>query len=208
MPVFTTEGIIIRRKNFGEADRILTVITPYRGKISIIAKGVRKITSRRAGNIELLNKARLHIFQGRGMGILTEAESIKTYPELKSDLILSTYSSHILELVNRLVPENQINPGSYQLLCQILEVLEKKPRQIFIRAFEIKLLSELGFWEVTEKGEMGDVLGELEKGRWEEIDKIKINQKQAVELERILRYYIEKVLEGSLKSLEIIRKLT
>src|SRR3989344_892201 len=98
MPTITTEGIIIKRKNFGEADRILTVITPYKGKINIIAKGVRRITSRRAGNIELLNKTKLHIFQGQGMGILSEAEAISTYPKIKNNLILSSYGSHILEI--------------------------------------------------------------------------------------------------------------
>jgi len=59
MKSYKTEGIIIKRKNFGEADRILTIFTKNKGKISIVAKGVRKINSRRAPHIELLQKQKL-----------------------------------------------------------------------------------------------------------------------------------------------------
>ena len=210
MPVFTTEGIVVKRKNFGEAGRILTVITPFKGKVSVLAKGVRRITSRRAGNVELLNKVRMQIFQGKGLGILTEAESLQTFPKIKSDLTLSTYASHTAELAERLLPEGQPNPGAFQLLAVVLELLEKNPRQIFIRAYEVKLLTLLGFWSLTqvrEIGEIRDVLEKLQKGSWEEIGQMKINASQALELERILRYYIEKVLEAPLKSIRVLQKL-
>jgi len=72
---FKTEGIVLKRRNFGEADRILTVFTKDRGKISVLAKGVRRITSRRAGNVELLNRVSIFLHQTRGMPILTEAVS-------------------------------------------------------------------------------------------------------------------------------------
>lgn len=210
MPVFTTEGIIIHRSNFGEADRLLTIMTPYKGKIKVVAKGVRRITSRRGGNVELLNKAKLHIFQGQGMPILTEALALSTYPKIKNDLILSSYASHIMELVVRFLPEEQANPAAYQLLASILGLLETNPRQIFIRAFEIKLLSVLGYWslgqlEVTK--EIGDILGKLQKESWENIEKIQISKNQALELEKTVRYYIEKILESPLKSIKIIQRL-
>lgn len=210
MAVFTTEGIIIRRSNFGEADRILTIFTPFKGKITVLARGVRKITSRRGGNVELLNKVRLQVFKGQGLPILSEAESLETFPKIKSDLVLSSYGAHVAELINRLIPEEQLNPGVYKLLLEILILLEENPRQIFVRAFEVKLLVSLGFWssrEIGEVGEIREILMKLEKGSWEEISELKINEGQALELERVLRYYIEGVLEGSLKSLKIIEKL-
>ncbi|MDO8637939.1 MAG: DNA repair protein RecO [Candidatus Daviesbacteria bacterium] len=210
MPLFTTEGIIVRRSNFGEADRILTVITPFKGKIKVIAKGVRRITSRRGGNVELLNKVRLHIFQNRGMPVLTEAESIETFPKIKNDLTLSTYGSHIAELAERLLPEDQFNPAAFNLLATALHLLETNPRQIFIRAYEVKLLTVLGYWGVKEieiGEEIKEILNKLQKNSWEEIEKMKINKNQALELEQILRYYIEKVLESSLKSLKMMDKI-
>lgn len=210
MSVVTTEGIIIKRSNFGEADRILTVVTPYKGKIKIVAKGVRKITSRRGGNVELLNKVKLHIYQGTGMPILTEAESILTFPKIKNDLIMCSYGSYIIELIEKFLPEEQPNPAAYQLLASILGLLESNPRQIFIRAYEIKLLSIMGFWsldQISPTEEIKDILGKLQKESWENIGKMSINQNQALELEKILRYYIEKILEQPLKSVKILRKL-
>ena len=67
---FKTEGIILRRRDFGEADRILTVFSLHRGKISVIAKGVRRITSRRAGNVELLNRVQMFLYPGKQFLIL------------------------------------------------------------------------------------------------------------------------------------------
>lgn len=210
MAVFTTEGIIVKRSNFGEADRLLTVVAPFKGKIKVIAKGVRRITSRRGGNVELLNQVKLHIFQGHGIPILTEAQSLETFSKIKSDLLLTTYASHIIELVDRLLPEEQPNTGLYNLLVTALHLLEKNPRQIFIRAFEVKLLTILGFWSINQveaSEEIKGILGKLENGNWELINKIELNQASALELERILRYYIEKVLESPLRSVGVIKEL-
>ncbi|MBI2593599.1 DNA repair protein RecO, partial [Candidatus Daviesbacteria bacterium] len=79
MPSVAVEGIILKRTNFGEADRMLTVLTKNLGKITVIARGVRKITSRRAGNVELLNVVKLGLFKGKGY-TLTEAQSVQTFP--------------------------------------------------------------------------------------------------------------------------------
>lgn len=210
MAIFTTEGIIVKRSNFGEADRLLTIVTPYKGKIKVLAKGVRRITSRRGGNVELLNKVKLQVFRGKGMALLTEAESLKTFPKIKNDLLLSSYGSHLAELSDRLLPEEQPNPAVYNLLATALELLEKNPRQIFIRAFEVKLLSFLGYWGLDQVGVVGEVkeiLRKLQQGSWAEIGEIKIGQDQALEVERILRYYIEKVLEAPLRSAKVIREL-
>lgn len=210
MPTFTTEAIVIKHSNFGEADRIITVLTPYRGKLNLIAKGVRRITSRRAGNIEPLNRARIHIFQGTGLPILTEAESLEVFPKLKSDLILSTHSSYILELIDRLVPQEQPNKQIYQLLVDTLRKLDKNPRQIFIRAFEVNLLVSSGFWSVGQvqaNDEIKKILTKLQSQDLVTVETYNLEKSQAIELERILRHYIEKILESPLKSLQVIEKI-
>ena len=199
---FKTEGIILKRRNFGEADRILTVFTLQKGKISVIAKGVRRITSRRAGNVELLNRVIMFLYQGQGMPILTEAEGIESFENLKSDLVLSTVAFHIIELVDKLTAENQENRVLYEHLVNVLKRLEINPRQIFIRAFEVKILSNLGF--ATFQGQK--ILEDLEYSSWDEIEKMKIDKKQALELESILRYHLERVIEGSLKSRQMFKK--
>lgn len=204
MNTVKAEGVILKRRNFGEADRILTVFTDKLGKISVMAKGVRRISSRRAGNVELLNRVAMFLHQGKGMPILTEAKALETYPKLKSDLTLSTYSFHILELVDKLTAQDQENSFLYKMLIIILEKLSKNPRQILVRAFEVKTLSGLGFANFS-----GDLklLSDLETQSWEEIEGMKIEEREAMELERRLRYHIEKVIEGSLKSRQLLNKI-
>lgn len=210
MPAVTTEGLILKRSDFGEADRVLTVLAPRFGKISVIAKGVRRITSRRAGNIELLNIVKLHLFKAKNYN-LGEAESLETFPKIKANLTLSTTAFHIIELINRLTPEDQKTPQIYELAVSILRILEKNPRQIFIRAFEVKLLSLLGFWSIDAiknlSLEQKGVLEKLEYDSWEQIGKLSLSPEKSGELERILRLYLEKILESSLKSVSVLKDL-
>lgn len=198
---FKTEGIILKRRNLGETDRILTVFTHQKGKITVLAKGVRKITSRRAGNVELLNRSILYLHQAKSFLILTEAQTIDTYPKLKMDLTLSTYAFHIIELVDKLTAENQENSMLYEHLVNVLQRLSSNPRQILIRAFEVKILTNQGFANFKE-----GLLKNLEDLSWDEIEKLKIDKKQALELESMLRYYVERVIEGSLKSRQMFKK--
>ena len=208
------EGIILKRRNLGEADRILTVFSYQLGKISVLAKGVRRITSRRGGNVELLNRTIMFLHRAKTFLILTEATTLNTYQKIKSDLTLSTYGYHIVELVDKLTAENQDNGILYGYLIEVLKRLERAPRQILIRAFEVKTLSNLGFMSflsknvnTTESENITDLLKVLETDSWDRIEKLEINQNQALELERTLRYYLERVIEGSLKSRLFLKDL-
>lgn len=202
MRAFKTEGIVLKRRNFGEADRILTVFTLKSGKISVLAKGVRRITSRRAGNVELLNRVSMYLYKAKTFLILTEATSLNTYQKIKGNLTLSTIAFHIIELVDKLTAENQENGIIYGNLVEVLKRLERNPRQILIRAFEAKILSNLGFISFEDP-----LLQKLETLAWDEIERIKINQKQALETERVLRYHLERVIEGELKSRQFLKKI-
>lgn len=210
------EGIILKRRNLGEADRILTVFTLQKGKISILAKGVRRITSRRAGNVELLNRVSMYLHQAKTFLILTEATSLATYQNLKGDLALSTYAFHIIELVDKLTAENQDNRILYEHLVSVLQRLSRNPRQILVRAFEVKILSLMGFTNFQEGLDLHlrdinintrNLLKDLEMMSWDEIEKLKIEEKEALELERVLRYHVERVIEGRLKSRQLLKKL-
>lgn len=146
MRSYKTEGIVIKRKNFGEADRILTVFTKNKGKISVVAKGVRKINSRRSPHIELLNLSLITIHDGK-MPILTEAETIKHYIALKSDLKKAGYAFYICELVDGLLAFHQENRAVLDLIKNTLVRMEETGDCRFIIAeFEQELLSLLGFW--------------------------------------------------------------
>lgn len=215
------EGVILKRRNFGEADRILTVLSYQKGKITVLAKGVRRITSRRGGNVELLNRSLMYLHPAKNFLILTEALVLDTYRKLKEDLTLSTYAFHIIELVDKLTAENQENRILYEHLVNVLQRLSAKPRQILARAFEAKILTNLGFAtfssstpgvsiQIHPKGvptNIGILMEKLEKTSWNEIERLEVSKKEALELERVLRYHIERVIEGRLKSRQFLKKL-
>src|SRR3990167_11066899 len=106
---FRTEGVVLRRKNFGEADRIVTFYTRDYGKVTALAKGVRRPSSKKAGHIELGNWCKVFVARGKNLDLLTEVEAkyafgIDEFTETKANRIY-----HILELVDALTPEHQKN---------------------------------------------------------------------------------------------------
>lgn len=142
------EGIIIKRINFSEADRIITVFSKYKGKMAVKAAGVRKITSRRSPHVELLNRANLMLHIGRSMPIVTEATVIDNYSDIKDDLVKVGFAYHICELIDGLCPPYQENKTVFFLLQKTLERLSNSTDTILdiIHEFEIELLTLLGFW--------------------------------------------------------------
>ncbi len=146
---YKTEGIIIKRKNVGEADRILTVLTKHYGKIQIKAKGVRKISSRRSAHIELLNHSLLTLYKSFNMSfpIVTEAQTLENFTSIKSSLRKIGYAYYICELINGLCADNQENRGVFFNLKSTLAALSQTSNaHALVQNFEKELLSALGFW--------------------------------------------------------------
>ncbi len=147
MKSYKTEGIVIKRKSFGEADRILTVFTKKYGKIKILAKGVRRITSRRGGNVELFNQVEMVIHSGRTFDILTEAQVVNSFSRIRKNLDLVGLGFHICEIVDGLCPEHQSHPKVYDLMLEVLNELDHG----LIQKFEQNLLQELGYLSVEHR---------------------------------------------------------
>jgi len=149
--LYKTTGIIIKRRNYAEADRILTIFTPTTGKILVKAKGVRKLTSKRASHIELLNRVNVSLYKKGNIPILTEVISITSFDKVKQNLSLVGFAYHICELVDSLCPEGQENSEVFSLLEQMLfDLSEKNDVGKNIHNFEIKLLTILGFLQGNE----------------------------------------------------------
>jgi DNA repair protein RecO (recombination protein O) len=115
---YRTEAIVLRRKDIGEADRILTLFTPGRGKIRAIAKGIRKPRSRKAGHLELFTRAKLLLAQGRDLDHVTQADMVDAYRPLREDLLRSAYAAYMVELLDRFTPDEEENEALYDLLSQ------------------------------------------------------------------------------------------
>ncbi|HIE39154.1 MAG TPA: DNA repair protein RecO, partial [Anaerolineae bacterium] len=101
--LYRTEAIVVRRRDQGEADRVLTLCTPL-GKLAVIAKGVRKVRSRKAGHLELFAHTRLVIARSRSSwDVVSQAETVEPHAILRGDLIRGTYARYVAELYDRFV---------------------------------------------------------------------------------------------------------
>jgi DNA repair protein RecO (recombination protein O) len=144
-----TEGIIIKRRDFNEADRMVTIYTKNFGKIGVKAAGVRRITSRRASHIELLNHVNVSLYKKSQIPVLIEAVNINSFSEIKNNLDKIGYGYHICELIDGLCPEGEEQPEIFHLFKNTLNEIclaEKEELLFIVHDFEIKLLTLLGFW--------------------------------------------------------------
>lgn len=143
---FRTEAIVLRRKDFGEADRILTLFTPESGKIRAVAKGIRKPRSRKAGHLELYTRSNLFLARGREMDIITQAVTVEAYRPLREDLLRSTYGSYCVELLDKFTPDEAENKPLYDLLARALGWLaEARDLALATRYYELQLLGMAGY---------------------------------------------------------------
>ena len=147
MATYKTEGIIIKRINFGEADKILTIFTKHYGKIRALAKGVRRTTSRKGGNLELFNWLILFLAKGRNLDIVTEVQVKDSFLDFRKDLKKVGTAYYFCELVDRLCPDRQKSQEVFNLLVEAFKQLTINNKQLtIIHDFEAPLLEELGFW--------------------------------------------------------------
>jgi len=138
------EGIIIGRRDFGELDKIVTVFSRQEGKIRTLAKGVRKINSRRLGSLELGNLVKLSFHQGKNFDIITEVAVSDGLAELKNNHIKLGAIIFICEMLNALLPEKEKNHEIYKELLKLRGSI-KKGRVEKIVFFEAKILQILGY---------------------------------------------------------------
>lgn len=143
--IYHTDAIVLSRFDLGEADRILGVMTPTMGKLRVIAKGIRKPTSRFASHTELLSLTHLTLAKGRDLDVVSGAQLRSGHWNIREDLDALGAASHCAELIEQLVQERDSHPGLYRALRSGLELLDSgaNPRLIG-RWFEFTILVSVG----------------------------------------------------------------
>jgi DNA repair protein RecO (recombination protein O) len=137
---------VLRRKDIGEADRILTLFTPELGKVRAVAKGIRKPRSRKAGHLELFTCTKLLLAVGRDLDIITQAEGVEPYRPLRDDLLRSAYGAYMVELLDRFTPDAEENLDLYRLLRQGLSwAATAEDLALAARYYELQLLGLAGY---------------------------------------------------------------
>lgn len=147
--LYRTDAIVLKRQDFGEADRVLTVLTPTHGKRRVLAKGVRRTSSRKAGHIELFSQSEMLLAKGRSMDVITQAQAINLFRALHDDLLRFTYASYFAELADKFLEENDTHQDVYVLLREALEELVGEASDARLpllgRFFELRLLGLVGY---------------------------------------------------------------
>lgn len=144
---FRADAVVLRHSDFGEADRLLTLYTREHGKVRAIAKGARKIASRKAGHIEPFTHVRLQLAKGRDLFIVTQAETVDAFQALRENLTLTGYAAYVIELLDRFVPDEDVAlPSLFRLLTETLSRLASESNSwLVVRSYEMRLLDFLGF---------------------------------------------------------------
>lgn len=143
-----TLAYVLRRTNYGEADRILNLITPE-GKISVIAKGVRREKSRLAGGIEMFSLVELHIRRGKGeLGVVAGAKMLKYYDKLLVDLNRMELAATILKNISRLA-ESSDSPEYFEIVDQCLSSLNEGVNEMLVEAWFLINLARVSGEEVN-----------------------------------------------------------
>jgi len=130
----------------GEADRLLTVMTRDRGKVTLLAKGVRRPASRKAGHIEPFTHVQLLVARGKSLDLVTQAETVAAYRPLRDDLLRSAAASYVVEMLDRFSPDEAGGPAAYALLCETLARLCVVPApDVVLRYYDLRLLEIMGY---------------------------------------------------------------
>src|SRR5918911_4282341 len=143
------EGIVLRSIRYAEADRVLPLYTPERGRVRAIAKGVRRTRSRFGGRLEPFFRIRLLLHEGRGdLLTVTGAETIAAHPRLREDARGLEGAARACDAVARVFDDGDPHPGVYNLLANELTLLDAdtaRATRANALAFRLKLLLAAGF---------------------------------------------------------------
>ncbi|MHB1125783.1 MAG: DNA repair protein RecO [Bacillota bacterium] len=147
MGLYKTEALVLRTRNYGEADKLLTLYTRDRGKVQAIAKGVRKPQSRLRAGVQLFTYGNFLLYQGRSLDTVTQCETLENFSPLRVDLQSFAYASYIVELLEGMMPERDgANEEAVALTLAALHLLTAAhPPEMVKKIYELRLLRLLGY---------------------------------------------------------------
>lgn len=145
--IFRTEAIILRRQDFKEYDRLVTLFTPDHGKFTVIAKGVRKPTGRMTGHVEQFSRSEMLIARGRDLSILNQSEMTDAFLPIREDLERAAYAHYLIELLDRFTEPEEASPMLYELLLGTLRRIadDGADLRVVARHYELALLVLVGY---------------------------------------------------------------
>lgn len=167
-----TKALVLRRTNYGEADRILNILTPE-GKMAVLAKGVRREKSRLAGGIEMFCLSEVVVHRGRGeLMILTAAKSLKFYRNLLKDYERMEAAAEMLKKMDK-ASEAVSDERQFNILQQALLALDDGANLVLAKAwFYLNLAAAMGEQINLYTDIDGVKLEEGEHYKWNTMEKV------------------------------------
>lgn len=143
---YSVEAVVVRASDFGEADRLVTLLTPFNGLVRAVARGARKPKSRIGGNVDLLRHIRASLNEGRSLHHVSQVQSLSSLRGLHSGLEKMSTGLYMAELADRFSVEGGSNPALFNQLVRMLQVLDSEAlHPLMSRWFEVQLLRINGF---------------------------------------------------------------
>jgi len=175
MNSYNIKGLVLKSTNYKDTDKIYSLLCYKLGKINVLGKGVRKISSRRAGNLDTLNIIEGRINEGRGgIKIIEEAKAIDTFKSIKKEYRLVTNAYYLVELVYRNIEDENETDEVLDALIKCLKIYENN-----------------------------DVVGNIRKLQNNKIPK-DLSKEEALKLDKIIKNFLYRHLDAKFKSLELI----
>lgn len=163
---YKLEGIVIKRINYQEADRIIIIFSKESGKIKVIGKSIRKITSRRAPHLEIFSHVKVFVHESKHLPYITEAELICGFSCLRKNFRKVAIAYHLCEIVEKLIPEKEKNEELFNLLIATLHKIEdeKSTSEVrrIVRVFVYSLLNKLGYLNPKKTFSYSQLIYEIE----------------------------------------------
>ncbi len=148
---FSTDALVLKRFNTGESDRIITLLTVRDGKLTGVAKGVRKMTSSQRAFLEPGNYVSIHLIETKSMPILSQTRLINDFSEAKKNLKGMKQLAEVLEIVDQLFPEGVEEEDLFNQVIQVMEQLNKpQVRFQVIQDQLVEILVQLGYQNFRE----------------------------------------------------------
>lgn len=141
MTTYGDEAVVLRTIKLGEADRIVTLLTPGNGKVRAVAKGVRKTKSRLRGRVDVLTQVKVLCWRGRELDVINQAEVVDHFKAIRADLDRLAVAQTMLEVVDHLALEREPMPELYKLLVGALRTLDGAASPVLLASFLWKALA-------------------------------------------------------------------
>ncbi len=143
---YKTEGVVLKHMALGEADRIVTLFSRDEGKLRVVARGVRKTTSKLRGHLEPLTHIYVSVSKGKSLDSVIEAQIIQPYRGIREDLQPIAEGVYVAELVDNFSVESASDPPIFDMLLSVLTKLQERRNSMqAIRHFETQILARSGF---------------------------------------------------------------